>query len=139
MQVYAYQAKDAELTAWAAELHERATRKLGEVMEEERAAGKLSKGTRGSPIKGARVDRKPTLAAQGIDKNLAGRARKAAKMSVAQSEKRVAKTVAIAVAAVEGSKEGMSPQGHGGHRRVGAQHLKRLACCIQSSSAPMVC
>ena len=42
------------------------------------------KGTRGSRVKGARVDKKPTLATQGIDKNLADRARKvAAKVVVA--------------------------------------------------------
>jgi hypothetical protein len=67
MQVYAYQARDAQHMAWSAELHERAERKLEEVMGGIRAAGKMSKGTRGSPIKGARVDSKPTLADQDID------------------------------------------------------------------------
>ena len=43
-------------------------------------------------------------------------------MPVAQFEKRVAKTVAIAVAPVEGSKEASSPKGHRGHRRVGLLH-----------------
>lgn len=68
-------ASRTQLSAWLrAELHERAERKLGEVMEEERAAGEMAKGTRGSPIKGARVDSKPTLAEQGVDKNLANEA-----------------------------------------------------------------
>jgi hypothetical protein len=57
---------------------------LGDIIEEHRKAGKLSKGTQGSRVKGARVDKKPTLATQGIDKNLADRARKvAAKVVVA--------------------------------------------------------
>jgi hypothetical protein len=72
MQVYAYQARDAQHMAWSAELHERAERKVGG--GDGRAAGKMSKGTRGSPIKGARVPSGPTLADQGVDKNLANEA-----------------------------------------------------------------
>ena len=70
--------------AASVEMRRRAERKLGDIIEEHRKAGKLSKGTRGSRVKGARVDKKPTLATQGIDKNLADRARKvAAKVVVA--------------------------------------------------------
>jgi hypothetical protein len=75
---YAFQAKDAELMGFATEIKKRAVRRLGEVMDENRKAGKLSQGTKGSKVKGARVDEKPTLESQGIDKNLADAARKAA-------------------------------------------------------------
>jgi N6-adenosine-specific RNA methylase IME4 len=71
MEVYAYQAKDGELAEMAVEVRERATRRIGELMDEDRKAGKLAKGTQGSPVKGARVDEKPTLASQGVDKSLA--------------------------------------------------------------------
>jgi hypothetical protein len=50
------------------------------MMAEQKATVGLSEGTRGSKVKGARVDEKPTLASQGIDKNLANRARKLAAM-----------------------------------------------------------
>lgn len=56
--------------------HQRAERRLGEIMEEQ----PKSQGTRGSPIKGARVDEKPTLAEAGIDNDLAHRARTLAAM-----------------------------------------------------------
>ena len=51
-----------------------------------------------------RVSEKPTLDAQGIDKNLADRARKAAAMPEKQFEAAVAKATSIAVAAVENDK-----------------------------------
>jgi hypothetical protein len=57
-----------------------AVRVLGQMMAEQKKIDGFSVGTRGSPIKGARVDEKPTLAEQGIDKNLAHRARALAKM-----------------------------------------------------------
>ena len=49
-------------------------------------------GTRGSRVKGARVDDKPTLASQGIDKNLAQQARVLGKLSDEGFEKAVTKT-----------------------------------------------
>jgi N6-adenosine-specific RNA methylase IME4 len=101
MHIYAMQAKDAELVADSAELKERATRRLGELMEEQRKAGKLKRGG----DRKSKVSKKPlTLDAQGVDKNLADRARKAAAIPVKQFEAYVEKTVRRAVAAVEGNK-----------------------------------
>jgi hypothetical protein len=48
----------------------RATRRVDELRQAQKEVVGLSEGTRGSPVKGARVDTKPTLASQGIDKNL---------------------------------------------------------------------
>jgi N6-adenosine-specific RNA methylase IME4 len=102
MEVYAKQARNGELIAHATAIRKRAERRLGELMAEDRKAGKLAKGTRGSRIKGARVASGPTLADQGIDKHLADRARKAAEMPEEKFEEHVAKTVRVAVAATEG-------------------------------------
>jgi hypothetical protein len=54
----------------------RATRRLDQLRQgaEGNCVG-LSAGVRGSRVKGARVDDKPTLASQGIDKNLAHQGR----------------------------------------------------------------
>ena len=75
MEAYAFQAKDAELVAMATEIKRRATRRIGELMAELKAADKLAKGARGSGSNQyqVRVSEKPTptLAEQGIDKNLA--------------------------------------------------------------------
>jgi hypothetical protein len=75
MRMYAIQAKDGELAADTSEFRDRAERRLGELIDEERKAGRLAKGTRGSKVKGARVACGPTLKAQGIDKHLADRSR----------------------------------------------------------------
>jgi hypothetical protein len=87
------------------------TRRLGELMEADRKAGKLAKGPRGqlkgktssgglrkNPPEGGR-----SLKKQGIDKNLADRARRAAALPEAKFEAEVERTVRIAVAAVEGN------------------------------------
>jgi len=103
LEVYAKQAKDGELIAHATGIRKRAERRLGELMEDARNAGKLAKGTRGSPVKGARVASGPTLADQGVDKHLADRARKAAAMPEAKFEATVARAAAAAVAATEGN------------------------------------
>src|SRR6478672_13171678 len=60
MSAYAKQAKDGGLIAHATAIRKRAERRLGELMEDDRKAGKLAKGTRGSPVKGARVASGPT-------------------------------------------------------------------------------
>jgi hypothetical protein len=65
------------------------TRRVGEIMEADREAGKLAEGTRGSKVKGARVSQKPTLIDQGVDKNLADRARKAAAQPAAPNDQLV--------------------------------------------------
>jgi hypothetical protein len=60
----------------------RATRRLDQLRQAQKETVGLSEGTRGSPIKGARVDEKPTLASQGIDKNLAHQAMRSSALSV---------------------------------------------------------
>jgi len=109
MEVYARQAKDSELIAMATEIRKRAERRLGELMAEERKAGKLAKG--GGPGRGKkgknRVAKRPgfpALAEQGIDKHLADRARKAAALPEREFEKAVNKAVRVAVAATENDK-----------------------------------
>ena len=98
MVVYAKQAKDGELVSLATEIRERATRKLGEMMEDQRHAGSLKRGgDRRSKVK----QRPLNLADQGVDKHLADRARKAAAMPEDKFEASVAKKAKIAVAAVE--------------------------------------
>jgi hypothetical protein len=95
----------------ATEMRQRAERRLGELMDEARAAGNLAKppgGSKSRPRKDDRVGEKPdhpTLADLGIDKNLADRARKAAEMSDAKFEKHVAETVRRTVAAADGDKK----------------------------------
>lgn len=73
--------------SWATEIRKRAERRGGELMAAARQAGKLAKGAKGNPGgRGAKIVRvaekptQPTLADQGIDKNLADRMRKAAAM-----------------------------------------------------------
>src|ERR1700731_490842 len=110
MEVYAKQAKDTELVAFATEIRKRAERRLGEIMEEEREAGKLAKGTRGTgrPKKGGSPKVPPkdvqSLAERGVDKHLADRARKAAAMPEAKFEAELAKTVKVAIAVTEGDR-----------------------------------
>jgi N6-adenosine-specific RNA methylase IME4 len=109
LEVYAYQAKDAQLAGDAAEIKKRAERRIGELMAEMRQADKLAKGARAPGVgrRGkTRVSEKPalSLADQGVDKNLASRARKAAEMPGDQFEAEVIKTRALAVAATEGNK-----------------------------------
>jgi N6-adenosine-specific RNA methylase IME4 len=92
MQVYARQAKNNDLEADAAEIRLRAERRIGELIEAQKETEGLNEGTRGSKIKGARVSTKPTLADAGVDKNLAHRARRAARFKPAEFKKVVAQT-----------------------------------------------
>jgi hypothetical protein len=75
MAAYARQAKNRDLEADAVEIRLRATRRLDQMRQAQKQSIGLSVGTKGSRIKGARVDEKPTLASQGIDKNLAHQGR----------------------------------------------------------------
>jgi hypothetical protein len=82
MRVYAHQAKNREAEANAVELRMRATRRLGEMIEAQKETVGLNTGTagKGRPAKGGLQqnppkDLRPTLASQGIDKNLAHQAR----------------------------------------------------------------
>src|SRR3954464_8417956 len=88
IQVWAHQAKDPELMGRAVQARMWAERRIGELIEEQRAAGKLAKGRRGKKKgrggENGRVGGGPavlgaekTLASQGVDKHLADRGRKA--------------------------------------------------------------
>ncbi len=99
MEVYAKQAKDGKLIGMATEIRKRATRRLGEVMDGDRKAGKLK---RGGDRKSKGRQRPLILAEQGIDKHLAKQARAAAAMPPEKFEAEVGKAVRIAVAATEG-------------------------------------
>ncbi len=74
MAAYARQAKNKDLEADAKEIRMRATRRLHDLMEAQRETVGLNAGARGVGT-AVRVDEKPTLAEQGIDKNLAHQAR----------------------------------------------------------------
>jgi hypothetical protein len=89
MQSYARQAKNRDLEADALEIRMRATRRLDQLRQAQKETVGLSVGTRGSRVKGARVDEKPTLASQGIDKNLAHNARKLGALSEEDFERAV--------------------------------------------------
>jgi N6-adenosine-specific RNA methylase IME4 len=98
METYAFQAKDGQLIAEAAEIKMRATRRIGELMAEQKAAGIRAKGgqrKRGSnpPI---------TLADQKVDKDLAKRARTLAEMSAKEFEKRIDTAITLATASTCG-------------------------------------
>jgi hypothetical protein len=90
MAAYAKQAQNHDLEADAVEIRMRATRRLDELRREQKETVGLSAGSRGSRVKGARVDEKPTLASQGIDKNLAQQARVLGKLSDESFEAAVA-------------------------------------------------
>jgi N6-adenosine-specific RNA methylase IME4 len=92
MKCYARQANNKTLEADAAEIRLRAVRMLGQYMEAQRASVGFSKGTRGSKVKGARVDAKPALNEAGIGKSLADQARKLAKLPAGTFESLVDQT-----------------------------------------------
>lgn len=86
MRAYARMANDERLELDAAEYRVRAERRLGQLMDDERKAGKLAK-PRAGPGRGKvglpadpTFSGVPTLAERGVDKNLADRARKMAAM-----------------------------------------------------------
>ena len=80
----ARKATDREMEAEAEVLKFEAERRLGQLMQAQRETVGFNVGTRGSRIKGARVNEKPTLAEAGIDKNTAHRARRSAAMPEAK-------------------------------------------------------
>jgi N6-adenosine-specific RNA methylase IME4 len=136
MEVYARQAKDGELVGYAVEIKKRATRRLGEIMEENRKAGKLAKGTRGRLPAGPGRGRKRrgavnptvleiTLDKQGIDKNLAKLARKEAAKSEGKFEADVARARGMAVAAAEGNKAIVTEARAERHREKRNRRTKR--------------
>jgi hypothetical protein len=108
MAAYARQAKNRDLEADAVEIRMRATRRLDQMRQGQKETVGLSAGVRGSRVKGARVDDKPTLASQGIDKNLAQQGRVLGALSdenfeaiVVATRDKVARAVRTAVREVE--------------------------------------
>jgi hypothetical protein len=85
MAAYARTANNHDLEADAAEIRLRATRRLGQIMQQQKETIGLNRGA----AVPTRVDEKPTLASQGIDKNLAHNARTAAAMSEPEFESSV--------------------------------------------------
>jgi hypothetical protein len=90
MAAYARLAKNRELEADAIEIRMRATRRMDQMRQAQKETVGLSAGARGSREKGARVDDKPTLASQGLDKNLAHQARLLGAMDEAAFARKVA-------------------------------------------------
>jgi hypothetical protein len=90
MAAYARLAKNRELEAAAIEIRMRATRRFDQRRQAQKETVGLSAGARGSRVRGARVDDKPTLASQGLDKNLAHQARLLGAMDEAAFERKVA-------------------------------------------------
>jgi N6-adenosine-specific RNA methylase IME4 len=96
MAAYARQAKNRDLVADAVEIQMRATRRLGELIEAQKETVGLNRGAAGGGKKtGPRGllinprDSRPTLASQGIDKNLAQQARVLGGMNIAAFERKV--------------------------------------------------
>jgi N6-adenosine-specific RNA methylase IME4 len=90
MQAYARQAKNRDLEADALEIRMRATRRLDQLRQAQKDsvglnAGRLRRGLSDNPR-----DERPTLASQGIDKNLAHNARKLGALSDEDFERLVA-------------------------------------------------
>jgi N6-adenosine-specific RNA methylase IME4 len=90
MQVYAQQAKDHDLEANAVEIRMRATRRLAELITAQKQTVGMNLG--GRPTKTGLSENPvlPTLASQGIDKNLANQARVLGAMDQAAFERKVA-------------------------------------------------
>lgn len=90
IRAYAKQAKNKQLEVDATEIRIRAERRVGELMEAQRDTEGLNVGARLVGPGRTRQDDKPTLAEAGIDKHLADRARKLARVPDEQFERKVA-------------------------------------------------
>ena len=94
MQAYARQAKNRDLEADAIEIRLRATRTLDQLRQAQKETIGLNTGTRGQLAGGLKINPlgkgKPTLASQGIDKNLAHQARVLGAMDDAAFERKIA-------------------------------------------------
>lgn len=88
MRAYARQADNRDLEADAIEIRMRATRRMDQMRQEQKATVGLNRGARGVGTK-VRVDDKPTLAEVGIDKNLAHEGRKLGALSEHDFERAV--------------------------------------------------
>jgi hypothetical protein len=89
MEAYARQANNHDMEADAAEIRMRATRRLDELRQAQKATVGLNEG--GRPQTGLKNNpvKKPTLDSQGIDKNLADHGRKLGAMSEDEFEREV--------------------------------------------------
>jgi N6-adenosine-specific RNA methylase IME4 len=103
METYAVQARDPDIAERAIEIKRLAERRIGELMALDRAADKLAKP--GNPNWGSKNPNRPTLADQRIDKNLAKRARAAAKMTDDEFAEDLGNRKVLVRAAAEGRKE----------------------------------
>jgi N6-adenosine-specific RNA methylase IME4 len=113
IRVLAFQARDGALASDATALKMRATRRLGQLMDERRKDGRLAKGTRGRLVGPGRGKKKTaglkkphrfaelSLAEQNIDKNLAKRAREEAAKDDLEFEREVVKACEQAVVLAE--------------------------------------
>jgi N6-adenosine-specific RNA methylase IME4 len=97
MAAYARQAKNRDLEADAVEIRMRATRRLDQLRLAQKEGGGLNRGAAGGGSKasprGSLInprDLRPTLASQGIDKNLAHQARVLGAMDDAAFERKIA-------------------------------------------------
>lgn len=90
MAAYARQAKNRDLEADAVEIRLRATRRLDELVKAQAATVGLHEGGRPKTGLPDNPVSKPTLASQGIDKNLANQARVLGRMSDSEFEETVA-------------------------------------------------
>ena len=120
MAAYARQAKNRDLEADAVEIRMRAMRRLDQLRQAQKETVGLNQGAvpgktglRGNPV----LDPRPTLASQGIDKNLAHQARALGALSeeefeaaVAAAHDRVARAVRNTVREVEIEQERESPR-----------------------------
>lgn len=103
MKLYAKQSKDKMMMADAAALKDRATRRLGEIIEAQRKTVGLAKAGRPAKI-GLSKNPNITLSEIGVDKNLAHQARKFAAMPEDKFEALVGRRAEAAVAAMAGDK-----------------------------------
>lgn len=97
MAAYARQAKDRTAEAHLAAIRMRSTRRIGEMMHEQKRTIGLNRGAADS----TRVIEKPTLASQGIDKNLAHQARTLSNLPPEKFEERVAEARDAALGVVD--------------------------------------
>ena len=101
MQAYARQAGNRELEAQCAEIRMRATRRLGEMVREQKLTIGLAKGGRPKTGLSENPVSVPTLASQNIDKNLAAQARTLSDLPEEKFEARVAEAREAALGVVE--------------------------------------
>jgi hypothetical protein len=92
MRAYAKQAKNRDLEADAVEIRMRATRRLDQLRQAQKQSVGLNAGAKGIGTSAGYFETHtpPTLASQGIDKNLAHQARTLGGLSEEQFEQRVA-------------------------------------------------